>query len=257
MLKVLILSILLIFSSCDETLDVGSSGGVHYGKKVYSEIERVINVPWKVGLKREARVSQGLRFFTSIPRFSKKAQETLASHYGVNSWIFRFTRVRRGKATKLRYFHLNFVNITRNTKNISVSLFYQAAAVSKKFRFFHCPAFGHRFEISSHEVKERPQAGAKDLYVRSVEKIRAKVTRFKFSPMVLPAGRSLLGDYYVDMAFYNSSSKQRFSNWHPINGIIRVSQENTKIISSCAGIKEELIPLPQSRVPDIRDFEIK
>jgi len=74
--------------------------------------------------------------------------------------------------------------------------------------------------------------------------------------MVLAGGLNLMGSYYVDMAFYNSKNKIRYSSWHPSNGILKIKQEIPKFVKSCAGIKEELKPLPKSRLPDITDFEI-
>ncbi len=248
---------LILFFGCTKYFEVGFKNGIHYGINIDSEIERAKIVPWKVGQDREVTISQGVRFFTSTPLFSNEAKELLGNKYGIDAWVFRFSKSKRGRSTPIGYFYLKFQNMTRNTKNISVSLFYQAAAVSKRFRFFHCPAFEHRKEIDSIEILDRPGFSKKDLYIRSVEKIRAKVTRFKFSPMIIPGGRSLSGDYFVDMAFYSSASKQRFSEWTPVDKVLRIGNEVDRLIKSCNGIKEELNPLPKSRVPDIRDFEIK
>ena len=257
MFKYLLIFTLVFSSSCMNETELALKNGIHYVPNVSTEIERAYIVPWKVGLKREAEVSMGVRFFSTIPMLSDDAEDTLINKYGIDSWVIRFTRVRRNKHFRMRYFFIKFKNITRNTKNISVSLFYQAAAVSKKFRFFHCPAFDHRYEVRSFQLEERSGRKSSDIFVRSIEKLNAKVTRFKFSPMVLPAGRSLKGDYYVDYALFDSQRKQRYSNWHAVDKVLSIQQELSKIVASCAGIKEEYEPLPQSRVPDITDFEIK
>ena len=256
-MKYLLIFIIPVFISCTKRYDVKYENGIHYAEDVYSEIERVYEVPWKVGLKRESEVSQGLRFFTSVPLLTDNAKKILVSKYGVDSWVYRFRRIRRGSTQSLGHFYVMFQNITRNTKNLSVSLFYQAAAVSKKFRFFHCPAFNHRYKIASFSNKSRPDAKKKNLFLRSIETIKARTTRFKFAPMIMPGGISLIGKYVIEMAFYNSRTKQRYSEWFPVDGVISVDQETAKVVGSCAGIKEEVSPLPQSRVPDIRDFEIR
>jgi hypothetical protein len=256
MYKFSILIIISIFTSCNNKTEIGLDNGIHYASSVYNEITRAYIVPWKIGLNRETEASMGVRFFSTIPYLSSDAKETLLNKYGIDSWVIRFTRMRRNKPVPMGYFFIKFGNITRNTKNISVSLFYQAASVSKRFRFFHYPAFGHRLKVQSFEVKYRNESSSSNIYVRSTEKIRAKVTRFKFSPMILPAGRKLVGDYYIDLAFYSSHSKQRFSKWHAVDGVLRIHQEIAKIVTSCVGIKEEYKTLPKSRLPDIRDFQI-
>ena len=243
--------------SCSGTHEINFSNGIHFAKDISSEIEKANIVPWKVGLKKEVEISQGLRFFTTAPRFDNESKELLQNKYGVDSWIFRLSRIKRGQATPLGHFYLKFQNMTRNTKNISVSLFYQAAAVSKRFRFFHCPAFSHRKKIQSYKIIPRSTTKKDDLYIRSIERVKSRVSRFKFSPMIISGGRSLEGKYIIDLAFYNEKTKQRYSDWLPAQGAIVVPRELDRLVASCSGIKEELRPLPQSKVPDIQDFEIK
>jgi hypothetical protein len=147
--------------------------------------------------------------------------------------------------------------MTRNTKKVSVSLFYQAASVSKSFRNFHCPAFNHRYEIEDFEIKKRNGAKMEDIYVRLVQQIRGKVGQLRFAPTVLPGGLNLAGNYLVDMALYSSRKKQRYSNWHKASGMLNISREVIRNVQSCIGVKEENNPLPSSRIPNIRDLEIK
>ena len=243
--------------SCTKSYEVKTQNGIDYGASLYAEVEDIVEVPWKVGLKREIEISKGVRFYISVPKMSEGSIELLKKKYGVDSWLYRFRRIRRGSSSTLDHFFINFDNITRSTKNLSVSLFYQAAAISKQFRFFHCPAFDHRYQLGSFGIDPRSDADENDLYIRPQGKLRAHTRRFRFSPMILAGGLNLTGKYVTEIAFYNSRKKEIFSKWHPVNGIVNIQSEIKRNVASCIGIKEENNPLPSSKVPNLRDFEIK
>ncbi len=251
------LTILLFLFSCTKNYEVKTQNGIDYGEMIYSEIEDIVEVPWKVGLKREEEVSKGVRFYLSVPQLKEGSIDLLRKKYGIDGWIYRFRSIKRGATSTLDHFFVLFDNITRTTKNLSVSLYYQAAAISKQFRFFHCPAFNHRYQIGSFGVDPRSDGEEANLYIRPRGRVRAHTKRFRFSPMILAGGLNLTGRYVIDIAFYNSRTKERYSKWHPINGVVNIQSEIKKVVTSCIGIKEENNPLPSSKVPNLKDFEIK
>lgn len=249
--------LLIILTSCTKDYGLSNKNGIYFIQDLYSELDDAKEVDWSVGLNREVDISKGIRFYVDVPKINDNAINTLQEKYGVNSWIFRFQKIERGTKRNLGLYALRFKNISRNTKNFSVNLYYQAAAISKHFRNFHCPAFNHRYKVDNFGISPRPNSDTKDLYLRSIESVKSKVGELRFSPMILPGGLKLKGQYIVDVALYNTTRKQRFSEWFAVNGILNIQVETARTVTSCNGIKEENNPLPSSRLPNLKDFEIK
>ncbi|MBT4792921.1 MAG: hypothetical protein HON90_15200 [Halobacteriovoraceae bacterium] len=251
------LVLLLLFISCNKSYEVLKKNGFFYLENISAEILRAKEVEWKVGRKKERVVSRGLRFTSTIPTINKAGKNILAKKHGIDSWLIRVSRTRRNQTQGLEYFSISLGSMTKATRDFTVNLYYHASSVSKAFRLFHCPAFNHRFKIGSFSIDKRSENITENLFVRIIERFRGKVTRLGFAPMIISGGRSLVGKYSVDIALYNSRKKQRYSKWIKSSGIININQENPISIASCSGIKEEYNPLPESKLPTIRDLEIK
>lgn len=256
-MKMILFPLLFLLTSCSKVYDVQKKNSVFYIPDVDEKITYPRDVDWEVGKQKEAIISKGIRFASTVPRISQEGMETLRNAYGVDSWLIRVNRTRRGNTQAVGYFFIHLHNLTRNTKDFTINLYYHAASVSKRFRMFHCPAFEHRFKITDYEIENRTMPSNLDLFVRPTTKFPGKVSRLRFAPMVLSGGRSLQGIYNVDIALYNSKSKMIFSNWHPIGGTLIVNSEVMVPVASCNGVREENVPLPQSKMPSIKDLEIK
>ena len=249
--------IFILFSSCSEVYEVEKKNGLYKISKLSVELTNPRNIEWLVGRKREETISKGVRFSSTIPRISTESQRTLKAKHGIDSWLIKISKKTRGTSQSLGYFYINLSNITRNTKDFTVNLYYHAAAVSKRFRLFHCPAFGHRLEVSNFSLEDRSTIASDDLYIRATNRFPGRVSRLRFAPMVVSGGRSLRGAFHVDMALYNSKTKMMFSKWFPVDKTLLVSQETSVAVASCAGIKEENRPLPESKMPSIEDLQIR
>ena len=254
---VLLLPLLFLLNSCEKRFSLKSQNGIYFIEGVLSELNKTKEIEWKIGRDREANISKGVRFHITVPRLKREDEKKLMTKYGVDSLIFRFVRAYKGQTTVMNQIYFPFKNMTRNTEDFSVNLFYQAASISKTFRNFHCPAFDHRLKVEDFEVKTRSAASKENIYIRLSEYVKGQVSLLKYAPTVLPGGSVLKGDYFVDLAFYNSSKKQRYSKWHKTSGILSIQREVKKHVQSCIGVKEENNPLPESRIPNIRDLEIK
>lgn len=248
---------LFLLVSCSKVYDLEKKNGVYYLPDLSLKLSNPRDIPWEVGRKREVTISKGVRLSSSIPRISQKAQRTLYKLNGTDSWLIRLSRKARGTLFALEHFYINLNNITRNTKDFTVNLYYHAAAVSKRFRLFHCPAFNHRYKVASLSLENRNEAIPSELFVRAVDKFRGRATRLRFAPMVISGGRNLKGIYQIDMALYNSKTKMRYSNWFPVQNYLAISGDRNVSVPSCLGIKEENTPLPESKMPSIKDLEIK
>lgn len=254
MSKLLIFFFLL---GCTKFYEVEKKNGIYLVRQVYSEIDSAKDVDWKIGRKREETISKGMRFSFTLPKIDDHGKTLLKKKYGIDSWVYRISREHRGQTRILGFFYYPLSSMTGSTKNYTLNLYYHAAAVSKRFRLFHCPAFNHRAVIGKIKIADRPLASAKDMFVREYSRIPAKVSRIHINPMIFSAGVSMVGTYYVDFAFYDSETKKRYSEWNKVDNTIVITQETSKNVSSCVGIKEEVNPLPESRMPNIRDLEIR
>ena len=106
-------------------------------------------------------------------------------------------------------------------------------------------------------LTDREATRQEDIFVRAMPKVKSKVERLGFTPLIFTAGRSMLGEYEVDFALYNSKTKQRYSRWFPVAKKVNINNEIRRTVASCAGIKEENKPLPSSAPLDIRNLEMK
>ena len=146
--------------------------------------------------------------------------------------------------------------MSRTTSEITLHIFYHAASVSEEFRRFHCPAFDHRYLINNIKL-HKESADEFDLYVRKNLAIKGRISKPSFAPVIISAGLSLVGKYIVEIALYNSKEKRIYTPFKQLSNTIEISSEERVSVPSCIGIKEELNPLPSSRMPSIRDLEIK
>ena len=249
--------LLIFFSGCTKVHEVQKKNGLLYIPKLQPALSDPRVIDWKVGRKRESTVSKGIRFSSTIPRLSDDAKKILRQNGGIDSWLIKISRVKRGYDQNIGYFYMNLHSITRATKKFTVNLYYHSASVSKRFRLFHCPAFNHRLAVTDFSLKSRSIIGTNDLYVRANKRFPGKVSQLRFAPTVVSGGRSLVGTYHVDMALYNSKTKIRYSDWLSAEKALYIGQENAVGVASCLGIKEENTPLPESKMPSLRDLEIK
>lgn len=253
----ILLILMLFISGCTKVHELEKKNGIYFIKDIKTEIKEVKHINWMVGLKREIEVSKGMRLSITVPVISDKAKNILYAKYGIDSWVYRFSRTKRGRQDPLGFTYYHFDNISRNTKAFMLNIYYHAASVSNHFRNFHCPAFDHRFYLGDVDLNKRTINESPTVYVRSMPSVKGKVDKLGFMPLIFTAGRSMMGEYEIDFALYNTKTKQRFSKWMPVHNKINIRQEVYRSVASCAGIKEELRPLPSSKPLDIRSLEIK
>lgn len=258
MKKLLIFSlIILLTNGCDDLNEVEEKNGLFFISNLEPEMSEPRIIDWKIGRKREKIVSKGLRISSTIPRLSDKAKRILQQKGSIDSWIIRITKETRGASQNIGYFYMKLHNITRSTKQFTISLYYHAASVSKRFRLFHCPAFNHRLEVTNFDIRDRSFIEKENLYIRPLDSFPGQVSQLRFAPTVVSGGQSLIGVYHIDMALYSAKTKIIHSKWLPVKGALHITQETPVSVPSCLGIKEENTPLPESNMPSLRDLEIK
>ncbi len=242
--------------SCSNEIKLGFKSGILFLKDVRIGASDLRNEPWEIGKEREEEISKGFKFDVDVPELSSKASQALLKKHGIDSWLYRFTKITRGSRRELGHVSIDSRNGGKVTKSFTVHIYYQAASVSRDFRRFHCPAFGHRKKIEDLEMRHY-EPKRDEVYARLGENVRGDISRLSFAPLIFSGGKSLEGKYLIEVALYNSSEKRTFSSWTPIRAYPIVLKESERRVKSCIGVKEEDKPLPSSRQLRIQDLQIR
>lgn len=248
--------LLFISLSCTKWSHVKSSNGIYQVSDVSAHIHSEKTLVWKIGKNRGAIVSKGFNFKVDIPKIDQEGRDILFREYGIDAWLFKISKISRGKKQHLDFVSFDFQNISRMTSELTLHIFYHAASVSDDFRRFHCPAFDHRYLINDIELNEDATDNF-NLYVRRNQLIKGRIHRPSLAPIISSAGKSLMGKYIVEIALYNSKEKRIYTSFKKLSNTIEVSSEHRVSVPSCIGVKQELNPLPSTLTPSIRNLEIK
>lgn len=248
---------LSLLFSCTKYHKVEEGNGIFLIKDLKPEIQSYKIVDWQIGKSKDATVSQGFRFVTTTPKIEKEGLEKLHKKYGIDGYIFRVLKLSKGKLTPIGHVYMAFRNMTRTTESFTLTVYYAAAAISKQFRSFRCPAFNHRLIIADSDLNMGTRSTPVNTFIKPVERVRTKVSKLAFVPQSFNGGLELYGKYYIDVALYSTAKKHRYSSWIPVDGEIDISDERAIKVSSCLGVKEELNALPESRLPTLQDLQIR
>ena len=247
---------IFLFSSCSNEIELGHKSGILFLKDVRIGASDIRNVPWEIGKEREEEISKGFKFDIEVPELSSDASKGLLKKHGVDSWLYKVTKITRGSRREIGLVAIDSRNGGKVTKSFTVQIFYHAASVSRDFRRFHCPAFGHRKKLEDLEMRNY-EPKRDEIYARLGEHVRAGISRLSFAPLIFSGGKSLEGKYLVEVALYNSKEQRTYSSWTPLMAYAEVTKETERRVKSCIGVKEEDKPLPSSRQLKIEDLQIR
>lgn len=256
-MKASLLIFSLLLAGCSDDIELGQKSGILFLKNVRPEIKDAREVEWEVGKEKEAVVSKGLRIEVEAPKISEEAAKVLFQHHGIDSWIYRVSKINRGSRRHLGYVAVEADSARHISENFTLRLYYHAASVSQEFRRFRCPAFNHRKVLLDYEIKDSPSRSRHQVFARASGKVRGDVSRISFTPLIFSAGKDMKGSYALEFALFNSKDKQLYSDWTPLAHYVEVASEGDKKVESCYGVKEELNPLPGSRAPKIEDLRLR
>jgi hypothetical protein len=246
---------LFISLSCTKRSEIKSRNGIDYIEAVELELSSVSEVEWKVGKKRDAIVSMGLNMKVSVPQVADKAVDYLLKKYGIDTWVFKVTQIKRGSQRPIGFFRYDLHSISGVNDYVNLNLYYHAASVSSDFRRFSCPAFDHRYRLSEYGTTDNTKK-THNLFIRRGSVLNAKIDQVSFAPMIFSVGKSMKADYKIEAALYSSKDKRLYSSWVMSQNNLIVVNEIMVDVPSCRGVREELNPLPSSRAPRLEDLQI-
>ena len=245
-MKVLLILTLSLFYSCTKYADVSKgTAGVTVGP-VTMELNRLNEIEWFVGKPKETHVTQSITFVVNMPTVRQDDLDYLTEHKGVNAWIMRLIVNRGSESQDLGSLYAPFrpSRITRGNKgvgaasSVSLKIYYAAAYASERFRAFNCPAFGHRAKISKMSING--SASEFNLSIDQITPYNEKSHLVELAPSSFNGGHSLIGEYFVEIAPYDSKKKVILSSFKRLPQSVVVAREDQINIKSCAGVHPEM-----------------
>ena len=256
--------IAFLFKSCffNTVSDVVEKNGHFYIKPRSALIDNSQIIKWPVGPSKKVVISKGFLFDLYLPQIPNETISKLFHDYQIDSWIVSLKKTSSGSEKPLESFHIPFINETslaikgslsykaNQRKKIILRVYYTAAAMSERFERFTCPVSGHNLILKDIKLLERKSF---DQTINVSSKFgtpfNRKVFQYTMSNNKVNGGKSLLGEYWAELALYSSRKKRIFSNFYGLANAIRVGLEMPKPIKGCSNFK-----IPKR---DALDFPLK
>lgn len=243
-MKLILLIITLSFSSaCTKYAEVTKESFSDQITQINMEISYLKETDWKVGQKKEATVTQNISFALDMPKVSDEDLSYLANKHKVDAWIIRVIAVRNNKTQDLgsAYALFNPAKSGRGKRStpesISLKIYYAASYASERFRSLKCPTFDHSKRIRSMKVEGENKAFT--MHVGRPIPYGEKSQLVEFRPNSFNAGHSMAGNYYIEIAPYNSKDKVIFGGFTRIPMYVAIKEEENISIPSCDGLHPE------------------
>lgn len=245
-MKALILSLLLISSCSKKSTLTKDAMGLRL-TDVSMDITHLDSLDWLVGKKKEAVVSQSISFVVHMPKVTEEDLEHLTELKGIDSWVLRLIVQRGSERQDLGSLFARFKpkNILRGQiggapTNVSLKIVYAAAFASERFRNFSCPAFSHSKKIE--EMKIQGTAEPFEISIGQVTPYKEKSHLVELTPSSFNAGHSLVGEYFLEIAPYDSEKKVIHGSFQRLNRYVQVISEKNEAVQSCFGEHPEITP---------------
>jgi hypothetical protein len=243
-MKALFLIIALCFS-CTKYAEVSRDAMGIQIVPVTMEVSHLNEVEWHVGMKKEETITQSFTFIVDMPSIRQNDLDYLAEHRNVDAWIVRLI-VNRGSEnqdlgslyTLFRPKKIGRGSISGAASSVSLKVFYAAAFASERFRSFKCPAFSHNKKLSAFEISGKNEEFS--LSFGQAIPYNEKAQLVELTPSAFNGGNSLIGEYYLEIAAYDSKNKMIHSSFKRIPMHIIVSREESIRVKTCEGVHQEL-----------------
>lgn len=240
--------ILFIILGCRNESSLVEGNGRLTLKDVEMKLSNLNDIDWKVGTpKKNSVVTQSIVFSVELPYLDEASRETLYKRYGMDGWILRLTQKVGSQQIPMGEVYAPMAGIKnqrnknveiKQTKSVSIKIFYAAAYMSERFRTFNCPAFGHNRKVSDMEIFG--DFSLLNLPIKSPEKFNSTPMIAELNPAAFNAGHSLVGDYFVEVALFSLKNKTLGTSFTPLKEIIRIGTEEKISVNGCAGVHQEL-----------------
>lgn len=243
-MKAIFLTLLLSYSCTKYATFSKEAVGISIAP-VQMEISHLNEIEWNVGQRKEEKISQSVTFILDLPKIKDKDLDYLTDQRGIDSWIVRVIASKGSETQDLGSLYAFFrpkkssrAASTSATSSVTIKIYYAAAYASERFRSFKCPAFNHSKKIRSMGVK-----GENSEFSLSVDQVTPYLEKsqlVELTPSAFNGGNSLVGDYYLEIAPYDSKKRMIHSAFKRIPSYVNIESEDEIRVKSCDGIHPEL-----------------
>lgn len=244
-MKYVLFFLLFISASCTKYASVSrDSVGIHIAP-IEMDISYLTEIPWHIGMHRDTKVTQSFTFTVDLPKIKKEDLEYLTQHKGIDSWILRLIVKRSSETQDLGSLFVQYhprhssraSSSSTSATKVAFKVYYAAAYASERFRSFKCPAFGHSKRIDKMDI-EGPNDEFQIQLGQSIP-YGEKPQLVELNPSSFNAGNSAIGEYWIEIAPYDSKNKMLHAPFKRIPRHVVVYSEEIVSVKSCDGIKME------------------
>lgn len=216
---------------------------------------------WHVGKIGRDIVSKGMKVQYRLPQFDQvELKQLLGSGY-LDAILIRLKRRTYSESETLDTFYLQLGRRRSDSENdflisqvreINLHLAYAASSVDRLARLM-CPALNHRLLIEDFDTE--PPLTKSASYRISVESgysnFVSNIRQFEGGRHLINAGKSFIGAYYLEIAFYDTIKRRIVGDFIPASEVFRISNEELIDIPFCDDTKNS----NNSKVQDVRSFK--
>lgn len=238
-MKALWLTLILCFS-CTKYSTVDRESGSLEVSDINMDVSRLEEVEWYVGKRKEKTLTQSVTFVIDMPKVKMEDLDYLTEIRGVDAWIIRVIAVRGSEQQDLGSLFSQFRPRRQSRSSsgspastVSVKIYYAAAYASERLRNSRCPSFGHDKKISSMEVDGEDTPFS--LSIGHGTPYAEKSQLIELTPSSFNAGNTLVANYFLEIAAYDSRRKQILSSFQRLPKYISIKAEEKVFIESCLG----------------------
>lgn len=243
--KLLYLSVLLNLIACSkESVLLREGVGVRLTEAQWA-VASLSEAEWKVGKHLSNTVSKNLNLVLSMPRLDSDDVQFLQTTYGVDAWLVKIIQS-NALSSNMELVTIYAPFRARQNgrsggllmKSLSFNFTYAAAAISERFRRFNCPAFSHDKRLDKWEIvgAEKPI----EILVRPEARFEEKLKLSELVPTTLNVGNTMVGEYFFEVALFNTAQKQTYSTFQRLPFHLKVLSEDSILVDGCAGVHEEI-----------------
>ena len=245
-----LLNLLLIGCIFNEESEVIDRNGYFYIVPKPSHIDAPSVSDWPVGPLGRVVISKGFLFRVNLPYIPTHYLRRLIDEHEIDSWIVNVRRKSYGSNKSLEHLYIPIVNEASlaikgsssyrmtQKKTFVLRIYYADAAMSDRFEGLMCPALGHNLALKDADLLKR-KSFQRFITIRSKIGVpfNRKVLKYNISNNKINGGKSLLGEYSIEVALYSFKKKRIFSNFYDLKNVIKVSVERPKAIKGCSNFK--------------------
>ena len=244
-MKVVFAMCLILLGSCTKYAPVSRDSVGTIIQDIEMEVYQLNEIEWFVGKRKEEKITQSLTFIVSMPKVKEDDLDYLREKKNIDAWIVRLISRKSGEERDLGSLYTLFKPQRAGrghsggpAASVTIKLYYAAAYASERFRNFKCPAFSHNKKVDRMSIEGENTPF--ELMVTAGAPYGERSQLIDLTPSSFNAGHSLIGDYYLEIAAYNSQKRIVYSPFKRIPMSVAVRSEEAINIQSCAGERPEI-----------------